>query len=170
MFIAVGVVCIAFILFYEFYRVQRYKGEKKKMYRYREWWIVSVIFYVFTILCATYLGREVSESEVQWRLFWTLKAAWMTGEWKYWYFIIGNILLFVPLGFLLCHLFRRKWQYGWSILLCLLFSCIIEMIQYFTGTGLCELDDVFHNTLGGGVGVFLHWVTKRREKFDSCDP
>lgn len=151
--IAVGIACIFFVIFYEVYIVKRHNSEKK--YRYRKWWISVTVFYIFTILCATCFGREISIPKAQWRIFWTLVAALRTGEWKYWYFIIGNILLFAPLGFLLCQLFGRSRCQIRIVLLCLLFSCIIEAIQYITGTGLCEFDDIFHNTLGGGLGGIL---------------
>lgn len=161
--VVVGAVCLAFIAFGDCFILHRHNREETKRYRYRKVWIAFVAFYVFTILCATYLGREASEPKMQLRLFWTIRAALKTGDWKYWYFIVGNILLFVPLGFLFCNLFRGKWRWKWSVFLCLIFSCSIEAMQYFTGTGLCELDDVFHNTLGGGIGVLLNWIGKRKE-------
>jgi glycopeptide antibiotics resistance protein len=37
-----------------------------------------------------------------------------------------------------------------------MFSAAIEITQYFTGRGLCEFDDVFHNTLGACIG-FIIW-------------
>lgn len=33
-------------------------------------------------------------------------------------------------------------------------SVVIELIQYFTGWGIAELDDLFGNTLGGVIGVW----------------
>lgn len=32
-------------------------------------------------------------------------------------------------------------------------SLAIELIQYFTGLGIAELDDLFGNTVGGVIGV-----------------
>lgn len=163
---AVGIACFILNVIYDSCVVQKYRGKKKKEYRCRKWWIIATTFYMFTILCATYLGREPSEPEAQWEIFWTLKKALKTGEWRYWYFIIGNILLFVPLGYLLCHIFNGKCYWVWSVLFCLLFSCIIEAVQYFTGTGLCEMDDIFHNTVGGIIGsiikqLFGKWVCRK---------
>lgn len=80
-----------------------------------------------------------------------------TGEWRYWYFIVGNILLFVPLGVILMHVVRKKHRIAWCVGLCFFLSVLIEALQYVTGTGLCELDDVMHNTFGGGIGVLLIW-------------
>lgn len=33
-------------------------------------------------------------------------------------------------------------------------SATIELIQYFTGLGIAELDDLFGNTLGGVIGLW----------------
>lgn len=133
--------------------MHRYYGERRMQCRTRAFWSALTLFYVFTILCATYFGREPSVREVQGKIFWTVEKAVETGNWIYWYFIVGNILLFVPLGFILYYLFAGNWWLG--ILICLLFSCVIETLQYITATGLCELDDLVHNTLGGALGVWV---------------
>lgn len=48
----------------------------------------------------------------------------------------------------------------------LLLSIAIELIQYVTGLGIAELDDLFGNTLGGvigvGVGVAVFYGMDRR--------
>ena len=67
--------------------------------------------------------------------------------------VIYNIVLFVPLGFLAFPLFPGK---DWII--SFLLSACVEVLQYITGTGLCEFDDVFSNTLGGLIGFALAMV------------
>ena len=62
--------------------------------------------------------------------------------------ILKNIWLFIPFGAILLRLFPRK-----AVLLVpILLSVTIEAVQYFTGMGFCELDDVISNGLGGAVG------------------
>ena len=51
--------------------------------------------------------------------------------------IIYNILLFVPLGGILERLRCTK-----PVLFCIFLSIAIEIIQYLTGLGLAEFDDV----------------------------
>ena len=58
--------------------------------------------------------------------------------------MINNIWLFVPFGIGLYVIFRKKRV--WVVALGL--SLVIELIQYFTGLGILELDDLFGNTLG----------------------
>lgn len=51
-------------------------------------------------------------------------------------------------------LFRKKWV----VLVSFLLSIAIEAIQYVTGLGIAEFDDVFGNTLGGGIGVMVAYA------------
>ena len=68
----------------------------------------------------------------------------------YWWDIVLNILLFIPLGFL----FGDK---GWkAVLFGFLFSAFIECAQYLFLLGYCEADDVLNNTIGTAVG-FGFW-------------
>lgn len=66
--------------------------------------------------------------------------------------IIKNIWLFVPLGTILSRLCPRKTVIFAPIIL----SVFIETIQYFTGMGLCELDDVVSNGLGAAIGYGMN--------------
>lgn len=112
-----------------------------------------LLFWIFTILSATYLGRrEVETGRLRLELFWTIKKAWTEHRGIYWHNIIGNILLFVPLGFLL-PLADRHLESGLiTTLTGAVVSFLVEITQYMTGTGLCEWDDLIHNTLGTFTG------------------
>lgn len=62
--------------------------------------------------------------------------------------ILNNIWLFIPLGAILMK------PIGWrGIIACIVLSCIIEVVQYFTGFGLAEFDDNISNGLGGAIGA-----------------
>lgn len=81
--------------------------------------------------------------------------------------ILLNILVDMPLGFLLPLVFhRRKHPYLLAVLAAFLLSALTEITQYFTHRGLCELDDVFNNTLGCALGAALFalgaaWLRQR---------
>ena len=81
--------------------------------------------------------------------------------------IILNILLFVPLGILLpmiCDRFKKLWK---IVLIGFLFSCLIEVMQYITGRGLTEIDDVINNTLGAFLGFLIYaCISKPRKTED----
>lgn len=152
---AVAVLCLLGAVILEIRAFRRRKALFVSVYRPGSYlWKGLLWFYVFTILCATVLGRSGGqEPEFSLELFWTLKAALATGSWRYWYFIAGNILLFVPLGFLLWKTTPDKpWKTVQIVALCFFLSVLVEAIQYATGTGFSELDDFFNNTLGGWLG------------------
>ena len=73
--------------------------------------------------------------------------------------ILQNILLFVPLGMLLSWLFPKH-PVLIPFLLCLAFSLLTEVLQYFTRTGMAEFDDVFNNTLGCLIGTGIIQLTR----------
>lgn len=68
--------------------------------------------------------------------------------------IIQNIWLFVPLGAILYQIWPRKIILFAPVLI----SIIIETVQYCTGMGLCELDDVISNGMGGAAGYGMGYL------------
>lgn len=68
--------------------------------------------------------------------------------------ILNNIWLFVPFGVILYRLFPKAWVLLFSILS----SALIEVLQYFSGLGLAEVDDVISNGLGGLIGCLIGWA------------
>ena len=76
----------------------------------------------------------------------------------------GNIVAFMPFGFLVAALSERKQNFFTILIKTLLFSFTIEVIQYFTKTGAFDVDDLILNTLGGVLGYFCYlYITKRRK-------
>ncbi len=68
--------------------------------------------------------------------------------------IVLNILLFIPLGYLLPS-FMRSFSNRYIVTVLIIFglSILTEAVQYFTRTGLCEIDDVISNGIGGLLGL-----------------
>ena len=110
--------------------------------------------YILFILYMTWYVRESSEPHSNLDLFWSYRQMLETGVLRM--DVLYNIALFVPLGFLSFFLFPAK---GWII--SFLLSVCVEVLQYVTGTGLCEFDDVFSNTLGGLIGFGLAMLAVR---------
>ena len=67
--------------------------------------------------------------------------------------IIGNIILFVPIGVMFSVFFRldlkRSLGFGFAL------SLVIECCQWFFWLGTFEVDDLFHNSLGAVLGTVL---------------
>ena len=70
--------------------------------------------------------------------------------------LLGNILLFLPLGFFPALLFR---QVGWCKILLIGFgySGGCEAVQYFIGRN-CDVDDLMLNVLGVILGFWLYRI------------
>lgn len=74
--------------------------------------------------------------------------------------IIGNILLFIPLGMLLPYLFPAFNSIRKLILICLLSSLTIELTQFilrqFGTYRTVDIDDIILNTTGGILGWLIY--------------
>ena len=73
--------------------------------------------------------------------------------------LVGNVLLFLPLGILLG---REKFWQGRPFRMLLtgaLLSTFLEILQWTTGLGVADVDDVLCNTLG----AFLGWLPGQKK-------
>ena len=78
--------------------------------------------------------------------------------------IFGNILIFVPFGFL--GIVFPKLNQFWILILDFLFAIIIlESFQYFTRLGVFDIDDVILNTVGVAIGFWIYQLFEK--KFNS---
>ena len=130
---------------------------------------IKIVLFIITIgfiLWMTIFTRHSSGVHtIEMRPFWGFQEM-LAGNpnWKlyatYW---IKNVLLFMPFGFLLpCKDLR------FALIVGVIFSIVIEIIQYFACLGLCELDDVICNGLGTFLGfrmfAFVQKFIKRSNR------
>jgi glycopeptide antibiotics resistance protein len=66
--------------------------------------------------------------------------------------VVGNILLFIPLGIHL-PLFKKDKRTAANLLLVLIVSFSVEVVQGLLGIGTADIDDVILNGLGGWIGI-----------------
>ena len=109
--------------------------------------ICTLLAYLIFIFYETLMFRENGDTRTNLILF-SYAHTFLT-NWRIRVDVINNIWLFIPFGTGLYAIFRKKRV--WIAALGL--SLVIELIQYFTGLGVAELDDLFGNTLGGMIGV-----------------
>ena len=108
--------------------------------------------YCFLILAVTILIRKPFDGiHFQPELFWS---------WKQWgkqrEQIVTNIIMFIPIGIL------TGWLWRWrGLIFAAGLSVGIEVFQLITSRGLCEFDDVLHNTIGAVIGLALIMAVKR---------
>lgn len=69
---------------------------------------------------------------------------------------IANILMFLPLGFIFPVAFKKARTFYKTTICMLLFSFLIEFVQYFIGRS-ADIDDLILNTSGAMLGYFLFY-------------
>ncbi|MFC4165593.1 VanZ family protein [Epilithonimonas zeae] len=69
--------------------------------------------------------------------------------------ILGNIILFIPYGFLGI-IYPRLNQFKWLLLSFFLIINIVEFSQYYFKKGYADVDDVILNTFGAVIGFFIY--------------
>ena len=73
--------------------------------------------------------------------------------------LLGNMVLFVPLGYFLPSFFaRERLRPHFTIPICMCISIAVELTQFLTDTGSLDVDDVILNTIGGIVGYIIYAV------------
>lgn len=74
--------------------------------------------------------------------------------------LFGNIAVFVPFGFYL-GVFSRKVRLWLCFLLVVAVPSLVEVLQYRLHVGVCDVDDVILNAIGGLLGLFLYFLLER---------
>jgi glycopeptide antibiotics resistance protein len=140
--------------------------------------VVLILAVYFLLVLLITLGNRSfdTEIEVNLRLFSTyemmfdrtlmqlrdgnLAKAWQEFIWigyVSWSCVILNILLFVPLGYLLPLSNNKLDKWYFILMIGTGLSAAIEVTQLLTHRGWFDVDDIFHN----GIGSLLGWVCYR---------
>lgn len=111
--------------------------------------------YLFFVLCTTLIFREISDTMRYYFFpFWSYDVL----DYKIIAQMILNVLLFVPIGFLLGTFNGISWMQVIKIG-CLL-SVMIEILQLLTRRGVFNIDDVIHNIIGCAIGYGIFRLCK----------
>ncbi len=120
-------------------------------------WVPITVFCVYlgVMLTITFLSRESgSRSDV---LDLELFSTWGIND-RNNAFVIENILLFIPFGFLYCWNSSRGKKILWGVFFGAITSLGVEAMQLVTGRGYFQIDDIVTNTLGALIGALLFAV------------
>lgn len=99
-----------------------------------------------------------TEMSVNLSLFTDLVATYHeNGIWMVIYLVVGNIVWFVPFGFMLPAIWQKLKSYH-TIPLGFLLSLIIETSQLALSKGMFEIDDLVLNTLGTALGCLIYKI------------
>lgn len=96
----------------------------------------------------------------------TYNAIIYLGFWQPFYInFLGNIILFLPIGFLLPLLFRKMESFPYTVIAGLSTSLFIEVMQLPQNRS-SDVDDLWLNTLGALIGyLFYLFIKSRFSKF-----
>ena len=93
------------------------------------------------------------------------------GTEKFWKNIVGNILIFIPMGYFSSYFLNNK-KVSTNILGCLIICLCIEGMQYYIGRSF-DIDDIILNVIGGFLGFLLYIaltaIKERLPKFMRSD-
>ena len=137
-----------------------YRGQRMKKFVLG----ALAIEYYFLVLCSTVICRTAPISKrVELMPFYNYADIWNGVDFKRTLMeVLLNIALFVPIGFLLGGMMQK------GVVKVLLIGCVlstlIELLQLATGRGLCETNDVIHNSVGCILGYCLAMLLYKRTK------
>ena len=101
--------------------------------------IIGCLFtiYMIMVLGVTFLSRGSHfKGSVNLNFLSSYKEAWYSFSFRDWQYIILNIFMFVPFGFLLPLLNKRFQKLRYTFIATLLFTLLIESFQYISGKGI----------------------------------
>ena len=74
--------------------------------------------------------------------------------------LLGNVIMFIPLGFFLPQVFPRLAKLRKTLLTTTAVITLVEALQLFTLLGSCDIDDLILNVISAALGYGLHKLTK----------
>ena len=151
-----------------FYLCLKFKSKHNSKWIFIVCDIVAFLLYLINVLYITVLDRATLNEQTL-RLipghsyYLILSTEWDNTGLYLVESIIGNILLFIPLGMFLMQFLRPKYRI-WIIPFVAFFASFsIEIIQYQQQTGIFEIDDLLHNVWGAIIGCCIYKAIQQKE-------
>lgn len=108
-------------------------------------------YFLFIVIFTVFLRPTAETYRFNLTPFWSYELL-LAGRKGYRWAVIFNVALFYPLGFLLSYALGKE-RVKTALLFGFACSVSIELLQLILKKGLCETDDVIHNTLGFTLGL-----------------
>lgn len=121
--------------------------------------VILLVEYLFVVVCSTIICRghqSFKFAKLELVPFWTYNAVIEKVPGVSVWDIILNMVLFVPLGFLI-KLIYPAFSLGKVVIIAVCCSLFIETNQYVFEKGIAQIDDVMHNTIGCAIGWMLSY-------------
>ncbi len=117
--------------------------------------------YTVVLLYFTVLGRySKSYYRYETEIFAAYRQYFETSDKNVLIMIIINLLMMIPISFLLCMVIKSKCKYLWVMLISVSLSLLIEVLQLVTRCGTFEVDDLINNTVSTVFGILIYLITK----------
>ena len=142
--------------------VSNMKGKKERM--------ISIIIFVIYIIALCYflffaesMGRTTRGDEYHYNLqpLFEIKRIWRSSHILGMKYVIlnfaGNVIAFIPFGYLLPKMVKKKPRLFHTVLFSFEFSLLVELTQLISRTGSFDVDDLILNTFGGLIGYILYY-------------
>lgn len=141
--------------------------------------ICRVILVIYIIILFLLLDLKITEPQMVIKYF-NGRVNWFGGElylkpfevinnyahlasaWNDWFTLnlVGNIVLFIPVGFLI-PLSKNKDGFFRTLFWGILLAVIIEAIQYIIGIGRADIDDILLYFFGLIIGAGIYYLIKK---------
>lgn len=138
------------------------KKKHKTIIRVCSWFlfVVYVVCMVYFLFFSEQFGRIPSEEsranlEPLKEIKRFIKYSEQLGGISFFINLFGNVLCFMPFGFVIPILSVRQRRLWKVTLLSFLCSLVVEVTQYVTKLGVFDVDDLLLNTIGGFLGYVL---------------
>ena len=76
--------------------------------------------------------------------------------------LVGNVVMFIPLGFFQPYLLVKLRKWYKTMLTTVVLILAVEVVQYVTGLGSCDIDDLLLNLVGAWLGYILWRITRKK--------
>ena len=161
LFIFPAIAGVSALLYLPFYLRYRKKYGKRPFLRHLVLYgLIGVLLSLLYITIGFYFSLNPSYHLLNLTPFIWLKKTYTMGFAKMLEQLMMNVLMLIPLGFLLplaAPKFRKAWK---TVLFVALLILVLETTQYFIGRS-ADIDDLIMNTLGGWLGYSLYALGHR---------
>ena len=122
---------------------------------------IFLFLYAAIVILFTLINRGINLNSPHYSIFWSYKE-WIDGNKSLGRQIIGNIVLFFPIGYLINGVTEGKSALIKTILVSVFFSGFIEIMQLLSMRGMFECDDIINNSLGAIIGWITNQITGKK--------
>lgn len=170
-------------------RTKFFKRQKKLSNPRREFFLSLFVGYIFVIMLFLFTpnsyiaSKGINLTHEHFDFIGTFKDRFLEGSWGINFIpfrtiksyikysglfhclvnILGNVIIFIPIGLLLPIILNRYKSFFKIIIISFSISIIIEFIQFFIGRSV-DIDDIILNTIGGLLGYIVYTLLPKRYK------